>query len=330
MALLFFARDPGPANYLVAIHDLVSMPGVEAGAAAIVVGKLREHLPAAVFSRGAGLTVWSRAKITHALLDDFIDHANDYPAKVAALTALLREKNITCVVTGASDVDENTDRALWAAARMLKIPSHAFLDHPASLRQRFLLPDGTQILPDQIHAPDEAYLPMLASSNVPLDRVSVTGPVHSERLRRIAQRGEKEQFLRAAWGAKEGDKIVLFASECIQEMAEAGRPRGYSEFVVLDDLTHSLESGEALGPVASRAERVLLVVRPHPRDREGKYNSWKIQDGGKVRRVVSSEGAPEQAILAADVIVGMDSSLLRDALALGCPVVSLVGADLSI
>jgi hypothetical protein len=330
MALLFFARDPGPANYLVAVYDLVSMPEFATGAAEAAMRELRAHLPAVVYGRGAGLDVWRRAKIGHALLDDAVDPSLEYPAKAAAFTRLLRDQNVSCVITGASDIDENTDRAFWAAARSLGIPSHAFLDHPASLDQRFVLRDGTQILPDRIYAPDEAYLSMLAKYNVPLDRVTVTGPIHAERLRRITRRGEEEDLLRSAWGAKEGDKVVLFASECIQEMAEAGRPRDYSEFAVLGSLTKSLESGEAVGPVAVRAEDAILVVRPHPRDRDGKYASWRAETGSRLRRVVSAEGAPERAILAADVVVGMDSSLLRDALALGRPVVSLVGADLRV
>jgi hypothetical protein len=329
MALLFFARDPGPANFVVAVHDLVSQPGISTGAAEGVVRELRKHLPAIVYGRGAGLEVWRRAKIDHTLLDNVIDPSLAYAAKVTAFAKLLREQKVTCVVTGASDVDEDTDRALWAAARSLGISSHAFLDHPASLEERFLLRDGTQILPDRIYAPDQAYLPELAKYKVPLHIVTVTGPIHTERLRRITARGDEERELRTSWGAKEGDKVVLFASECIQEMAEAGRPRGYSEFAVLDLLTKNLEAGAGVGPVTASAGEAILVVRPHPRDREGKYAPWQAE-GLTLRRVVSAEGAPERAILAADVVVGMDSSLLRDALALGRPVVSLVGADLRV
>lgn len=329
MPVLFFARDPGPANYLVAVHDLVSMPDVDAGAAVDVVREIRSQMPSLVFGRGSGIDVWRRAKIAHRNLDEVLQSSAAFDEKVALLSTLMQQEKITRVVTGASDVDENTDRSLWAAAKANGILSHSFLDHPASLDRRFLLADGTQILPDYIHAPDDAYLSILTEANVPLDRVTVTGPIHTQRLRRIAVRGEEEQLLRAGWGAKSGDKVVLFASECIQEMAEAGRPRGYSEFDVLGDLTVQLEQGNAIGPVKAEPSGIVLVVRPHPRDREGKYLPWQSMPG-RLRRIVSSEGAPERAILAADVVVGMDSSLLRDALALGQPVVSLVGADLSV
>ncbi len=330
MPLLFFARDPGPANYLVAVHELVASPELDPGLAGAVVRELRSFAPAVVYVRGAGEQVWHRANVPFLPLDREVDAAAAYPVKVEALTALLRKRKISCVVTGASDIDENTDRALWAAARNAAIPSHAFMDHPASLDRRFRLPDGTQVLPDFIHAPDAAYLPMLEKAGVPLERVSVTGPVHAERLRRVAAGSGQEQLLRAAWGAHSGDKVVLFASECVEEMAQAGRPGKYNEFAVLDDLTQKLEAGEAVGPVREGAEKVVLVVRPHPRDRDGKYNAWRENRDGKLRRVVSTEGVPERAILAADVVVGMDSSLLRDSLALNRPTVSLVGADLRV
>jgi hypothetical protein len=327
--LLFFARDPGPANYLVAVHDLVTMPALDAGAAAHVVAQLRKQMPVIVYGRGAAMDIWRRAGILPLRLDQEIQADVVYSAKVASLTNLLHHKKTSCVVTGASDVDENTDHALWETARRLGIPSHSFLDHPASLERRFRKSDGTPILPDYIHAPDASYLPELARFLVPGDRVSVTGAIHGQRLQRITRGVSDEQRLRSIWGARRQDKVILFASECIQEMEAMGRSRGYSEFAVLDELTWKLEAGETIGSISAPTENLILVVRPHPRDRHGKYSSWRA-DGGRLRRVISDDGAPEQAILAADIVVGMESSLLRDAVALQRPAISLVGADLRV
>jgi hypothetical protein len=66
----------------------------------------------------------------------------------------------------------------------------------------------------------------------------------------------------------------------------------------------------------------MVVIRPHPRDTLGKYDRYRRAAAPGV--IVSDQGAPLEAILAADLVLGMDSALLFEARTLGRPALSLV------
>jgi hypothetical protein len=72
-----------------------------------------------------------------------------------------------------------------------------------------------------------------------------------------------------------------------------------------------------------------VLVRPHPRDREGKYDATIARHSGPPRVVVSADGSPDAVLLAADLVTGMNSSLLYEALALGREAISLTDHELS-
>lgn len=322
MGILFLARDPGPANQLVAAHELISRgPNADAAPGARHFFELAQNdLPARIYAYGPALDVWQRAKLPVTVLS--------FPQSVADLRALLAREHITRVVTGAGDVDDDTERLLWLAARSSKIPSHAFIDHPANLPQRFCLQDLSRAFPDFVHVPGDAYVPMLIEAGVPASRITVTGALHASRLKRLMNADPLAKSIRSAWGADSDIAVILFASECASEMAAYGRPAPYSEFEVLESLTRLVIAGGPVGSLSIPPDKALIAVRPHPRDRVGKYDRWLSASDGRPRRLVSAHGSPEQAILASDIVVGMDSSLLRDALALDKPAISLTGADL--
>lgn len=325
MAILFLARDPGPANQLVAVHELLQrgpddgdMPG-----ARDFFLLARKDLPAKIYAHGPALEVWRRAGFA----DSVFQFEQGTPAE---LLDFLSSQSITRVVTGAGDVDDDTERLLWRAARSRMIPSHAFIDHPANLKQRFRLHDHASAFPDFVHVPQEAYIPMLIEAGAPAKSISVTGPLHASRLKRLMGSDTSANSIRSGWGAGTGTAVILFASECASEMAAFGRKAPYNEFDVLESLTELVVTGGPVGSMGVAADRALIVVRPHPRDLPGKYDRWLSASNGRPRRLVSAEGSPEQAILASDIVAGMDSSLLRDALALNKPAISLTGADLKL
>jgi hypothetical protein len=319
MTVLFFARDPGPANQIVAAYELLVQNedrNLSAGARDFI-AQCRPHLPARIFALGAAIDVWRRAGIEPIKADE----------------ASFREafaQGIAHIVTGTSDVDDDSDRRLWLDARANGATSHAFIDHPANLEIRFRMRDGTPAIPDKIHAPSEAYVPLLVSAGVPKERIDVTGFIHAERLRKKPPTEADKLALRAKWRANPGDYVVLFASECAAEMARAGRPSPYDEFEVLDELTKKISVSGSIHEVKFDAGKTVLIVRPHPRDTAGKYDGWLRAGAGAPRRLISSDGTPEEAISAADLVVGMDSSMLREARALKRMAISLTGADLSL
>jgi len=323
---LFFARDPGPANQVAAAWHLCAEAGplTPEGAEMFRADLAPFTAERFAIARGPAISALSRAGIESERVADSFGAPGPRVARVKAAVSFLRARKVGVVVTGTSDVDEDLDRVLWAAARSAGIESHVFLDHPANLAARFRDASGEFVFPDKLYAPDEGYRAVLAAAGVEFPGLRVAGMIHENRLAAgraaaFAARGR----LRALWGATDSDRVVLFVSECGREMEAVGRKAPYDEIVELTKYAESLaRSGEGT--------KVILVVRPHPRDVTGKYDAWIEAAPATLRRVVSAAGAPEEAILAADLVVGMDSTMLREARVLGRAYLSVVGAVLSL
>jgi len=322
--LLIFSRDPGPTNLLIAVIEaLAAAPASDepAGLAA-----LRAAIGPAM---DAGLTIATRAPGEASWREAGYAVKPWQGGGERAAEALLAAAAASAVLTGTSDVDESGDRAFWLAARKQGIVSHAALDHPANLELRFVNADGTGARPDWFYVPDESFAERLAAA-IPRDRIRTIGDLHHGRLRRLAaaQKTDAVRRLRANWGAGTADFVVLFASECGREMASVGRPSPYDEMEMLGDLLRRLARGQCPGGGSLDSASTVVVVRPHPRDSAGKYASFVgVQAAPKV--VVSAEASPPLALLAADLVVGMNSSLLYEAYEIGRPVVSLTGHDIA-
>lgn len=316
---LFFSRDPGPTNQLVAVHAQLASGKVDTSLATL--GARARGLTLLVHGKPPGDAVWRRAGIEPAHWPDDLDDAG--------LDALLARLDVALVITGTSDIDEPTDRRLWRAAARRGIESHVFLDHPANLDRRFFESDGSATFPDRLYAPGKTYRAPLAALGIPAASVTVAGDLHLARLAKGAEALDAgaRRALRADWGASDATVVVLYASECNAEMAAAGRPSAYDEFATLDRLIAMVRASEPIAGIATSPDTTVIVVRPHPRDRAGKYDAWR--DSRAPRVEISVAGAPLDAVRAADALAGMDSTLLREALTIGRPTVSLVGAVLT-
>ena len=143
------------------------------------------------------------------------------------------------------------------------------------------------------------------------------------RRRAAAIPGDRLARVRRRWGANDGENIILFASECGAEMAEQGLDVPYEELAYLDRLIELVCRSVAFGPVRSSPDRSLVVIRPHPKDRSGKYAAY-LGTARAPRTVLDGERDGIVSVLAADAVVGMDSSLLYEAAALDRPVMSLI------
>lgn len=321
--LLVFSRDPGPTNELIATLDALSdvegrrgNPGLEALAASRGFA-----LPPRVATRSPGDVLWRNAGYSIELWDG---------KDAQAASALLKDSGVRSVLTGLSDLDEPGDRLLWAAARSLGIESHAVIDHPASLADRFRSSDGSAAWPDWLYVSDEVFAARLSEIGAPAERIRLVGDLHHLRLKRIAGMRKPGEIaaLRGKWGAGESDFVLLFISECTAEMTLFGYKSTYVETEVLDGMLRTLKEGRAPWGGAIDPSSLLVIVRAHPRDKKDKYREvidrWREQ----LRINATVEGAPDLAILAADITVGMNSSMLYEANLLGRKAVSLTGHDI--
>jgi hypothetical protein len=322
--VLIFSRDPGATNHLIAVMERLKMApqGKEAEGLVALRNAISDRLPAVVIAvRPEAAPLWAAAGYPTQLWE-----GSDEEAAID----LIRQSHADVVLTGTSDIDEQRNHLLWRGAKVVCAETHVVLDHPAGLDQRFRSDTNELVLPDWIYVSDDVLRQRAEAAGVPADKIRIVGDLHLERLRRrdAARTKEDVASLRAVWGVGPADFAVLFVSECAREMKALGRSSGFDEVALLAELLQKLRDGE-LPPGRPANGTASVVIRPHPRDAAGKYDQVVGLHGGVPRVIVSSEGDSDTAVSAADFVVGMDSSLLYEAHALGRPVHSMIGKDLS-
>jgi hypothetical protein len=323
-SLLVFSRDPGATNVLIATIEALSRAAKSDEASGLrelraVTSPFISDLK--VVTRNSGIALWNDAGYRPIIWWESDD---------TAAARLIQENQAGLLLTGTSDIDERGDVALWRAAKHSAIESHVVLDHPAHLLERFAGPDGRLTWPNFIYVPDTAYVRGLAGVNAPRQSIRILGDLHHDRLRVLAGARKPEEIasLRTSWGADKSTFVLLFASECAYEMKSKGAVFSFDELSEFESLLHSVTEGRKPGGGTLEPDKVLLVIRPHPRDLPGKYDEILGRYAGPVRVITHDGGNPDRALLAADIVVGMESSLLYEAAILGRPTVSLTGCDI--
>lgn len=325
MTSLLFSRDPGGARQMFGL--LQSLRGrfpAEATHPGIVAVKaqLPDGAPL-VFAKDFAITVFAGLG-EPAEAWPFPDTRG--PGRDRLLDGLLAERGVSVVLTATSDVDDDTDQALWQAARRAGIPSHGFVDGAFNVAPRFTSPEGVMVVPDFVHVPNRAVFDEV-TPYCPAERVSLIPDliigVHRQEMEQARRHAAG---LRRQWGLGEGERAALFASENVEELVALGKPKHYDEYECLDRLLAALAGEHPVPGIAAGAAQ-LVVVRPHPKERPNKFAAYCGRTTAP-RVMVSTAGTASEAILAADLVVGMRSTLLREALDAGKPVVSLVGHDI--
>ena len=258
------------------------------------------------------LAAWSAAGLAPEPLDEGMD-GDEAARRLAGADLLL-------CATSHNGVD--LEKRLTAAARAAEIPSLAVLDFWSHYGLRFADGEGHPVfLPDRVAVPDEIARAGMLESGVEPGRVVVTGQPAFDALAalRAGFGPERRREVRAALGVRAGERMVLFLSQPMRAVFgdDAGNPLfpGYTEDGVLALLAAGLE-----GAARRRGERVVLVVRPHPREDPA---AIVVPPAGAVRTVVRAGGDGREAALAADLVAGMQTVLLVEACLLGCVVLSL-------
>ncbi len=332
--LLLFARDPGSANQVLALYEMLTdqISGARPDSDSPVASLVRRLATGRSISdiRVAA----SRAAL--ALLGDAGIAVEDWDSvrDIDAISARLADGQVAEIVTGLSDRDDRTPQKLWFAAKALGARTTALLDDTtvahrmarADLDQRFRLPDGELVLPSVIAAIDDQSRNALIAAGIPADTITVIGHLHIHRFRRIAADMPEDSVraLRESWGAQDSDHVVLFASEPLREMAAEGKQRDVDELAVLTDLLERIRVGD---PITTNREpdSTIVVVRPHPREDDSKFAA--LPHDMKPRTLVSRDGSSAQAILAADTVVGISSMMLVEAASIGRPAHSMIDFD---
>jgi hypothetical protein len=319
MTAAYYFRDPGAANVISALHEARVSRDTRIASIIAATGRAPELDDFVVWAKGAGREVW-------------VQHGHPEPSPLPPALArdsgedtlgrLFVEAGIDIVLTGVSDADDDTAPRLWRAARAAGIPSIAALDDHDNIAARFATRDGARCAPDIVLAIDAAMERAVAALGFEYARTEIVGDLHAERMaRRGLASADECAALRRKWGVDDDSLVVLFASSCIVEMSDA-RDSDVDELLALERLDENLSEGWRPAPLRARkARELVLVVRPHPRDGDNKYDGWCRN--ARSRFVVSRAGDARHAISAVDFVTGTSPAMLREAEALGVPCLSV-------
>jgi len=303
MTLWCYARDPGGATHLTQVLAMLDRDPLLMKVRVAASGGLRvlarQFAQAILSSKGVGFEPFD---------EDGVD-------------TLFQDARPDLMLSSTSDIDDRVPHVLWRKARQAGVPVYALVDMNSQVVPRFVDGSGDLFIPDLTMVPDEDACAKLVKAGFPAFQVAVLSCL----VERTAPHPTAVETLRAAWAVNNGTPVVLFASECIAEMARHGKPCDYSEFETLSWLLAELRAGRLWPqtPAKVGADGLVVVIRPHPKDDPGKYDHYAGAENG-VRVLVSREGNPETAISASHAVAGMRSALLDDAVALKVPVIDLL------
>ena len=312
--ILLCARDPGGANTVVPLVEKL---------------KQRGYLPL-LFGKDAALKQYRAYGL------EGRDLAQEVPIMgEIEYTDFLRKTGPDFMITGTGS-DDFTEKYLWKAAEILKIPCFAILDHwfnygirfsPYKLIEHALYKNDRRFpfLPTQIIVMDDSVRDAMIQEGFSADRIRVAGQPHFDTIREQACRfsaNDRFQY-RQTLGINETDFLVSFISENITEVEKGDDLKqyywGYTERSIF------LEVIESLRLLTQTTERrVHIVVKPHPNETYDAYSdliATKVPDAITVS--IDSTVHPIQLCKAADLVCGMSSMVLIEAVVLGLPVLSV-------
>lgn len=240
---------------------------------------------------------------------------------------ILRQHAPAAVLAGTSENPDSFGLALLAAARAAQIPTMAMVDAATNAGHRFRGRSEAALAyaPDRLLAVDPQTAEAFRQLGFPEQAILVCGHPAHEQLSVFAARQtpEQRQALRTHLYPDANERrIILFLGEISTGFDDREFQRsasytlqgtGASERrtdIVLEELIL------ALHPFMASA---YLAVRPHPKNRADEY----ALHATAIDKLADGPDGPA-ACLAADLVVGMTTSLLAEAHAMGCETISLL------
>lgn len=254
--------------------------------------------------------VWRRRRLAFELMREDLAEQD--------LVNLGRSADVLLLGTSVNGVDYEQRLMALAGARAV-----AVLDFWSNYDARFHLHGGTRVQPRRICVMDAQARDEMVLAGFGADSVVVTGQPAFDDLAtwRTWWTDTDSLHVREQLGIHADERLVLFASQPITELYSdkrlAASHPGYDQHGVLRCLVEALERVAAV-----RGCRIVLVVRPHPREDAQRLSAY-TRDEGKVRVVISALGEARAVVAAADLVCGMTSMMLVESCYLGQVTVSL-------
>ena len=226
----------------------------------------------------------------------------DGPPPLETLSEVISRSNVLLTGTGWASTLEHDARK---SAKSAGLKSIAVIDHWTNYRERFVR-NGEEVLPDEIWVVDE-YAKKLAEGEFPNLKVVQLPNVYLEKLVREVRDQEHD-------GTKANQDYLLYVLEPIRQVWGENKQSG--EFQALDFFVENLS---CLG----LSRNLLIVLRPHPSDSQGKYDSW-IHAQKNLQISLDESPSLASSIAAVNTVVGCQTYAMVIALAAGRRVFSSI------
>lgn len=259
-------------------------------------------------------TLWTKRNLIFDELDEKTPRST--------VANILGNPEVVLLLTGTSFNPIELEKQFIAVARERGLPSLAVLDFWSNYACRFSDENGhLNYVPDRIAVMDERARDEMATEGFDPTRLVITGQPALDDLVLWRSRFTplRREMIRRGLGLGPEEFLVLFASQPLsslygQDPANPLYP-GFNECIVLNMLLTVLDQ-----LIKEDGKEITLVIRPHPRE---KANSFSGVRGEAVHIVVSKNGDSRDLVLAADLVIGMNSMLLVEACYMGCLTLSL-------
>lgn len=220
------------------------------------------------------------------------------------------------IVTSATSLPERdmSEKNLWRHARVLGIPTLAFLDQWQNYAVRFSGASDSErlaYLPDYINCINETGKSDMISLGFSPKILIEFGHPYLSSLNHIAASIDKAA-VRERLDVELKQPVALFVSEPIREYF--GEIRGYDQF---DALRIFMEM------VSSSSVSYRPLIKLHPKDVQEGYDRILHEYSELQPVIIRTQANPVECVEIADCVFGMSSILLIEAFVLGKPVVSI-------
>jgi len=298
--ILIFVEDPGAANGFVDLPDTLKAEGITASM--LATGHAVDYLQ----SMGSDFHQLDPSATAETLLD--------------AWTPKM-------VLVGTAENKETLGLKLIEEARRRGVPSTGFVDSPANTEYRFR---GTGVdplgfAPDFLLVPDPLTAKQFEALGHPPDRIETSGHPYFDRVRaqgqKLERRGRDSVRADVLPEALIGRLVVVFLAEISDGLNpdEFRRSpnytlqgRGQSDERTLIVLEEVLDALSAMTP------KPYIVLRLHPKNTEDEFAPYSAEID-----CLSQSGSADEVVFAADLVVGMTTTLLFEAALMGRPTLSV-------
>lgn len=304
--ILFYSRDPGGTNVLVPM---------------ILFFEKSYHVE--VYGKDFAISIYEKEGIRCTNIEHVMGEIDE-----ETVDAFLADRRPRLVMTGTSTIDRS-EHFFWKACKNLGIKCFANVDSWAFYKERFSVDEKSvsnlssrsekYFFPDYVLAVDEQARDGMVSDGIPYDQTVIAGYWHFLHQQRKLDKRDKskvEKYKKLLTQGDRGRKIILFLSECFSELfgEDPNSGYGYHEKTIFSALENALEPYKA-------GESFLIVIRPHPKEKLEWWNKKKRQSS--IEMVIDFKADLLEQIEVADIVTGMQTQCLNDALLVGKKAISI-------